>query len=153
MSGSFETPMDCSLSRPLPMRFPRQESWSRLHFLLQGIFPTQWLNLHLLHWQVDSLPLSHQGAYWSIVNIIKCKPRALRMRCVKIPPKWPEFRRLLDISSLTVIKPEDFWGPWHYRYERKEGLRMDTQCESREFLWVESKVRWFTEKFQSYIYC
>ena len=32
------------------------------HFLLQGIFPTQGLNPHLLHWQVDSLPLSHQGS-------------------------------------------------------------------------------------------
>ena len=31
------------------------------HALLQGIFPTQGLNLHLLHWHVDSLPLSHQG--------------------------------------------------------------------------------------------
>ena len=28
------------------------------HFLLQGIFPTQRLNLCLLHWQVDSLSLS-----------------------------------------------------------------------------------------------
>ena len=32
------------------------------HFLLQGIFPTQGLNLCLLHWQADSLPLSHQGS-------------------------------------------------------------------------------------------
>ena len=31
------------------------------HFLLQGIFLTQGLNLCLLCWQVDSLPLSHQG--------------------------------------------------------------------------------------------
>ena len=31
-------------------------------FLLQGIFPTQGLNSHLLHWQADSLPLSHQGS-------------------------------------------------------------------------------------------
>ena len=30
------------------------------HLLLQGIFPTQELNLHILHWQADSLPLSHQ---------------------------------------------------------------------------------------------
>ena len=29
------------------------------HFLLQGIFLTQGSNLHLLHWQVDSLLLSH----------------------------------------------------------------------------------------------
>ena len=27
--------------------------------LLQGIFPTQGLDLHLLHWQADSLPPSH----------------------------------------------------------------------------------------------
>ena len=30
------------------------------HGLLWGIFLTQGLNLHLLHWQVGSLPLSHQ---------------------------------------------------------------------------------------------
>ena len=30
--------------------------------LLQGIFLTQGLNLCLLHWQADSLPLSHQGS-------------------------------------------------------------------------------------------
>ena len=32
------------------------------HFLLQGIFPIQKSNLHLLRWQADSLPLSHQGS-------------------------------------------------------------------------------------------
>ena len=35
------------------------------HLLLQGIFPTQGSNpglLHLLPWQVDSLPLSHLGS-------------------------------------------------------------------------------------------
>ena len=31
------------------------------YFLLQLIFPTQGSNLHFLHWQVDSLPLSQQG--------------------------------------------------------------------------------------------
>ena len=32
--------------------------------LLQGIFLTQGLNLHLLHWQADSLPLEHHlGIY------------------------------------------------------------------------------------------
>jgi len=33
------------------------------HFLLQGIFPTQGSNPNLLHWQADSLPLSHQGSH------------------------------------------------------------------------------------------
>ena len=32
------------------------------HFLLQGIFPTQGSNLCLLHWQADSIPLSHLGS-------------------------------------------------------------------------------------------
>ena len=35
------------------------------HFLLQGIFPIQGWNLclhHLLHWQANSLPLSHPGS-------------------------------------------------------------------------------------------
>ena len=40
------------------------------HFLLQGIFPTHGLNLRLLHWQVDSLPLSHQGSpVFSLDNV------------------------------------------------------------------------------------
>ena len=46
------------------MGFSRQEYWSGCHFLLQGIFLTQELNLHLLYllnWQADSLLLSHLG--------------------------------------------------------------------------------------------
>ena len=31
------------------------------HFLLQGVVLSQGSNLVLLHWQVDSLPLSHMG--------------------------------------------------------------------------------------------
>ena len=38
------------------------------HFLLQGIFPTQGLSLHFLHWQVDPVPLSHQGRLWAGVG-------------------------------------------------------------------------------------
>ena len=33
-----------------------------------GIFPAQSSNLHLLHWQVDSLPLGHQGSPVSICS-------------------------------------------------------------------------------------
>ena len=31
-------------------------------FFSRGIFPIQGSNLRLLHWQVDSLPLNHQGS-------------------------------------------------------------------------------------------
>ena len=46
---------------PLSIGFPRQEYWSGLPFLLQGIFLTQGSNPSLLDWQEDSLPLSHLG--------------------------------------------------------------------------------------------
>ena len=45
-----------------PYDFPGENIGMSCHFLLQGIFPTQGLNvvlLSLLHWQVDSLLLSH----------------------------------------------------------------------------------------------
>ena len=41
------------------MGFFRQEYWSGLPFLPPGDLPDQGSNLHLLHWQADSLPLSH----------------------------------------------------------------------------------------------
>ena len=57
-------PMDCSRQAPLSMGFSRQEYWRGCHFLLQGIFPTQGLNLCflcLLHWKAGSLPLAPPG--------------------------------------------------------------------------------------------
>ena len=45
-----------------PWNFPGKNTAVDCHFLLQGIFPTQGSNphlLHLLHWQADSLPLYH----------------------------------------------------------------------------------------------
>ena len=56
-------PVDCSLIDSLSMEFSRKEQWSELgcHFLLQGIFQTLGLKLHLLHllyWGADSLPLN-----------------------------------------------------------------------------------------------
>jgi len=41
---------------------PPDSSVHGCHFLLQMIFLTQRLNLCLLHWQEDSLLLSHQGS-------------------------------------------------------------------------------------------
>ena len=56
--------MDCANQDPLFMGYSRQEYWNGCHFLLQGIFPTQGLNLRLsclLHWQAGSLPLAPSG--------------------------------------------------------------------------------------------
>ena len=47
---------------PPSMEFSRQEYWSGLHFLLQGIFPTQGSNLGLLPCRRTLYQLSHQGS-------------------------------------------------------------------------------------------
>ena len=65
----FETPRTVAHQALLSMRFPRQEHWSGCYFLLQGIFPTQGSNLHLLYWQAGSLPLAPFGS--TSVFIIK----------------------------------------------------------------------------------
>ena len=47
-----------------PWNFPGKNTGVGCYFLLKEIFPTQGSNSHLLHlllWQVDSLPLSHLG--------------------------------------------------------------------------------------------
>ena len=59
-------PVDCSPQAPLSMGFSRQEHWSGLPCPPLGDLhdpgiEDQGSNLCLLHWQVDSSPLSHQG--------------------------------------------------------------------------------------------
>ena len=63
MSDSFVTLW--SPQAPLSMGSPGKKTGFSCHFLLQGIFPTQGFNLHLLsllHWQVGSLPLVLPGS-------------------------------------------------------------------------------------------
>ena len=61
----FVTPWTVKGQALLSMRISMQEYWSDYHFLLQRIFLTQRSNQHLLcllHWQADSLPMSHLGS-------------------------------------------------------------------------------------------
>ena len=61
MSGSLRS-QELQPSRLLcPWDFPGKSTGVGCHFLLQMIFLTQGLNPCLVHQQVDSLPLSHQG--------------------------------------------------------------------------------------------
>ena len=62
MLDSFATPWTVAHQAPLSMGFPGKNTGLGCHFLQQGIFLIQGLNLHLLLWQADSLPLSHQGS-------------------------------------------------------------------------------------------
>ena len=62
MSDSFAIPRTVAHLLCL-WDFPNKNTRVGSHFLLQGIFLTQGSNpcLCLLHWQADSLPLSHLG--------------------------------------------------------------------------------------------
>ena len=54
-----------------PWDSPSKNADGRYNFLLQGIFPIQGSNpclLHLLHWQVDSLTLTHLGSPYLVIN-------------------------------------------------------------------------------------
>ena len=56
-------PMDCSPTGSSVLRDSLGKNTGMgCHALLQGIFPTQRSNPCLLHWQADSLPLSHLGS-------------------------------------------------------------------------------------------
>ena len=62
-------PMDCSPSGSSVLGILGKNSGVGCYFPLQGIFLTQGSNpclLHLLHWQVDSLPLHHLGSPCSL---------------------------------------------------------------------------------------
>ena len=65
---TLETPWIVACQAPLSVEFSRQEYWSGLSFPLPGDLPNQGSNPSLLHWQADSLPLSHLG---SLTNVLK----------------------------------------------------------------------------------
>ena len=83
-------PMDYShLQAPLSRGSPGKSIGVGCHALLQGIFLTQGSNTHLLcllHWQVDSLLLSHLGRYGFSHHFVSAD-------------------RLLMISSLPLAQP------------------------------------------------
>ena len=64
----FVTPWTVAHQAPLSMEFSCKNTGVGCHFLPQGIFLTQGLNLSLLHWQVDSLLLCHRGSPLLIIG-------------------------------------------------------------------------------------
>ena len=58
----FVIPWTVAYQTPPSMEFSRQECWSELHFLLQGIFPTQGSNPGLPHCRQTLYHLNHQGS-------------------------------------------------------------------------------------------
>ena len=78
VAKSCPTPWTVALQVPLSMGFPRQEYWSEFPFLTPGDLSDPGIQpriLHLLHWQADSLPLSHLGSPYKVERLeVETKP-------------------------------------------------------------------------------
>ena len=64
MCGLSHVRLFATVARQAPLSMensPGKSTGAGCHFIFQGIFPIQGSNLHLLHCQVDSFPLSHLG--------------------------------------------------------------------------------------------
>ena len=75
----FGTPWSVAHQAPLSMEFSRQEYWSSLHSLLQGIFLTHGSNphlVHLLHWQTGSVPAKppEKPPYFCLLSLLCSHP-------------------------------------------------------------------------------
>ena len=69
--GLYSTKLLCSWN------FPGENTGGGCHFFLQNIFLAQGSNLCLLcvlHWEVDSLPLSHQGQFTWVIIYLRSVP-------------------------------------------------------------------------------
>ena len=85
MSDYFAIPWTIACLVLLSLGFPRQEYWNGFHFLLQGIFLTQGSRLHLPHWQVDSLPLSHRRSLFnSVQSLIRVRLFATSLTAMQL---------------------------------------------------------------------
>ena len=60
--SDFATPWTVTCQALLSLEFSREEHWSGLHLLLQGIFPTQGSTLGHLHCRQILYQLSHKGS-------------------------------------------------------------------------------------------
>ena len=69
LCNSLWPPWTVACQAPLSMEFSKQEYWSRS--LLQGIFPTQGLNLGPLHCRWILYHLSHQGRLFQRYLVLK----------------------------------------------------------------------------------
>ena len=114
-----------------PWDFPGKNTGVGCHFLLQGIFLTQGSNtylLHLLHWQADSLPLSHLGSHVKLLL-----PRGGYMR-------GTAYSVILLVSLLNKLILLDVWM----------AMKQDSLCLSRHSLIFSVKIISFIWPWRSY---
>ena len=105
MSDSVQ-PMDWNLPVPLPMEMSQARKLQRVAISSSRGLLTQGSNFHLLHWQVDSLPLSHQGSTENPLNI----NYLMYLKCYS-PTPGKKVKVSVTQSSPTLWNPMDYGLP------------------------------------------
>ena len=78
-----------------PWNSPGKNTGVGCYYIFQVIFLTQGLNPSLLHWQSDSLPLSHRESPNAVYHLVKLETTAATLNmgisyaCTK--SRWPQF--------------------------------------------------------------
>ena len=117
---------------PLSMGFSRQEDWRELPFPSPGIFLTQGLNPHLLHWQADSLPLELPGKPFES-SLLGMKTSQFDCFLVRYLQRCPNaISPVLVADSLSIIKTITLWNCFN---------KKSSCCPQGEGYWC-SSVPW-----------
>ena len=136
-------PRDCSpAGSSVPGIFQARNTGVGYHFLLQGIFPTQESKLHLLHlllWQVDSLPLAHLGSPGdsSLLYILACSCNCWIITCwMNIPLRDTcvccfEFVPIMNKAVVNTMCRQVFAFPleWNFWVMRKYMFNYRRKCQ------------------------
>ena len=98
-----------------PWDFPGKNTGICCHFLLQGTFLTQGLNTHLLHWQVDFLPLVSPGMLRVIMLLWKLTIPLWQFEATYqnkvFPSLWPSWSphpvnfMIQQLQTVSLCKP------------------------------------------------
>ena len=127
-----------------PWNFSGKNTGVGCHFLLQGIFLTHGLNLRLLHWQADSLPLSHQGSPQIWVSPSKWGPHQGSLQRLA-PEPIGEYSLLLNVTHMRMhildLVGRETWLPglalqWTSHFTPK--LKQPNFAGSHHFLSMDS---------------
>ena len=104
MSDSFATPWTVAHQTSLSMGFPRLEYWSELPFPSPGDLPNPGIEPMSLHWQMNSLPLSHLGSPAGAVGVAQSAASARGILQITIDSSCKDFMGLCQtLYCLHVI--------------------------------------------------
>ena len=113
-----------------PWNFPGKNTVVGCHFLLEGVFSTQGLNLHvmpLLQWQKDSLHWPPGKSKMKLLVLYSDFPQILWI-CIHFNKMW-----LTNIFILLLIMPNYYWIVIHTYYNnlalKRVWTRMSSYCQ------------------------